>query len=65
MLEGLPVPAMHREIREPNLDRDRRWDIHGRVEVRGPFLKLKTLRPHEIWPIHGDQVFVLLCVELK
>jgi hypothetical protein len=65
VFEGISVPAVHRKIREPNPDRKCRWDIHSRVEVRGPFIEVEVLRSHEIRPIPEDQVFVLLCVELE
>lgn len=56
---------MHWKIREPNPDRDCNWDIHGRIEVRGPFVEVEALRSHEIGSIPEDQVFFLLCVELE
>ena len=56
---------MHWNIREPNPNKDSRWDIHGRIEVRGPFVEVEALRSHEIGPIPENQVFVLLCVELE
>jgi hypothetical protein len=65
VLEGIPVPAVHRKIREPNPDRNCRWDIHGRIKVRGLFIEIETLRSHEIGPIPEDQVFVLLCIEIE
>ena len=65
MLEGIPVPTLHWNIWEPNPNRDCRPDIHGRIEVRGPFIEVGTLRAHEIGLIPEYQVFVLLSVEIK
>ena len=56
---------MHWHIGEPNPDRDCRWDIHSRIEIGGPFVKVEALGSHEIGPIPEDQVLILLGVELE
>ena len=43
MLEGIPVPTVHRKVGEPNPDQNCRWDIHGRIKVRGPFIEIEEI----------------------
>jgi hypothetical protein len=56
---------VHRKVGELNPDWNCRWDIDGRIKVRGPFIEIEALRSHEIRPISEDQVFVLFCIELE
>ena len=50
---------MQRKMWKADPNWDGRRHILGRVEVRGPFVQRQPLRPHKIWDVLEDEIFIL------
>jgi hypothetical protein len=65
LLQSFIVPAVNRQVGEPDPNRYLLWHfLHG-IEVRGPAVQIQPLGSHKVWSISENEVLVFLIYKLE